>query len=84
VIASCFASTSEVVRDLVNVEVVRNHDVVEPVERAAPLARNCERAAGSKADQLFVRIAVLSEGDDQGVPESMLRVAAEDWCGMRE
>jgi hypothetical protein len=35
VFASSFASTLEVVRDLVDVEIVGNHDVVESVERVA-------------------------------------------------
>jgi hypothetical protein len=67
VIASSFASPLKVVSDLVDVKVVRNHDVVESVEAVAPLVGNLERAVGSTGDQLFVRIGVLSEIDVQGV-----------------
>jgi hypothetical protein len=78
VIASRFASTLEVVRDLVDVEIVGNHDVVESVERVAPLVRNLERAVGSTVDQLSYASRFLSEIDVQGVTEPMLRVAAEE------
>ena len=78
VIASSIASPIEVVRDVVDVEIVGDHDVVEPVERVAPLVRNFERAVGSTVNQLLVRIEVLSQIDVQGVAEPMLRVAAEE------
>lgn len=77
-IASSFARTLKVVSDLVDVKVVRNHDVVKSIECVAPLVGNLERPIGSTGDQLFVRTGVLSEIDVQGVAKPMLRMAAKE------